>query len=38
MQLTEVHGETGMTLLEGPVFGEDGGLYVVDVTAPEGKP
>ncbi|MET8729855.1 SMP-30/gluconolactonase/LRE family protein [Streptomyces parvus] len=38
MQLTEVHGETGMTLLEGPVFGEDGGLYVVDVTAPAGKP
>ncbi|MFB6949667.1 SMP-30/gluconolactonase/LRE family protein [Streptomyces niveus] len=38
MQVTEVHEETGMTLLEGPVFGEDGGLYVVDVTAPEGKP
>ncbi|WP_097867927.1 SMP-30/gluconolactonase/LRE family protein [Streptomyces sp. rh34] len=38
MQLTQVHGETGMTLLEGPVFGEDGGLIVVDVTAPEGKP
>ncbi|MFD7676355.1 SMP-30/gluconolactonase/LRE family protein [Streptomyces anulatus] len=38
MQLTQVHGETGMTLLEGPVFGEDGGLFVVDVTAPEGKP
>ncbi|MFI5918135.1 SMP-30/gluconolactonase/LRE family protein [Streptomyces anulatus] len=38
MQLTQVHGETGMTLLEGPVFGADGGLFVVDVTAPEGKP
>lgn len=38
MQVTEVHEETRMTLLEGPVFGEDGGLYVVDVTAPEGKP
>ncbi|BAG16894.1 hypothetical protein SGR_7074t [Streptomyces griseus subsp. griseus NBRC 13350] len=38
MQLTQVHGETGMTLLEGPVFAEDGGLFVVDVTAPEGKP
>ncbi|MDQ0700833.1 MULTISPECIES: SMP-30/gluconolactonase/LRE family protein [unclassified Streptomyces] len=38
MQLTQVHSETGMTLLEGPVFGEDGGLFVVDVTAPEGKP
>ncbi|MEV1048291.1 SMP-30/gluconolactonase/LRE family protein [Streptomyces sp. NPDC049916] len=38
MRLTQPHAETGMTLLEGPVFGEDGGLYVVDVTAPEGKP
>ncbi|BFP57555.1 MULTISPECIES: SMP-30/gluconolactonase/LRE family protein [Streptomyces] len=38
MQLTRTHTETGMTLLEGPVFGKDGGLYVVDVTAPEGKP
>ncbi|MBV7242350.1 SMP-30/gluconolactonase/LRE family protein [Streptomyces sp. MW-W600-10] len=38
MQLTRTHAETGMTLLEGPVFGKDGGLYVVDVTAPEGKP
>ncbi|NDZ56028.1 SMP-30/gluconolactonase/LRE family protein [Streptomyces anulatus] len=38
MQLTQVHSETGMTLLEGPVFGEDGGLFVVDVTAPGGKP
>ncbi|MFJ1885427.1 SMP-30/gluconolactonase/LRE family protein [Streptomyces sp. NPDC088137] len=38
MQLTQVHSETGMTLLEGPTFGKDGGLFVVDVTAPEGKP
>ncbi|MGW7091804.1 SMP-30/gluconolactonase/LRE family protein [Streptomyces sp. NPDC054874] len=38
MQLTQVHSETGMTLLEGPVFGDDGGLIVVDVTAPEGMP
>ncbi|MFJ5265622.1 SMP-30/gluconolactonase/LRE family protein [Streptomyces sp. NPDC088387] len=38
MHLTEVHAETGMTLLEGPTFGEDGGLFVVDVTAPDGKP
>ncbi|MEV6747298.1 SMP-30/gluconolactonase/LRE family protein [Streptomyces sp. NPDC051080] len=38
MQLTQVHSETGMTLLEGPTFGKGGGLFVVDVTAPEGKP
>ncbi|ODA70652.1 SMP-30/Gluconolaconase/LRE-like region [Streptomyces sp. AVP053U2] len=38
MQLTEVHEQTGMTLLEGPVFGADGGLFVVDVTAPEDEP
>ncbi|MEU1490020.1 SMP-30/gluconolactonase/LRE family protein [Streptomyces sp. NPDC005776] len=38
MRLTQVHDETGMTLLEGPTFGEDGGLFVVDVTAPEGEP
>lgn len=38
MRLTTVHQETGMTLLEGPVFGEDGRLVVVDVTAPAGKP
>ncbi|MER6347658.1 SMP-30/gluconolactonase/LRE family protein [Streptomyces sp. NPDC001595] len=38
MQLTEVHEETGMTLLEGPTFDEDGRLLVVDVTAPEGEP
>ncbi|MFI1226545.1 MULTISPECIES: SMP-30/gluconolactonase/LRE family protein [unclassified Streptomyces] len=38
MQLTRPHEESGMTLLEGPVFDEDGLLLVVDVTAPEGKP
>ncbi|PPF87292.1 hypothetical protein C5E07_16675 [Pseudoclavibacter sp. RFBJ3] len=35
-QITTVHEATGMTLLEGPTFGPDGGLYVVDVTAPPG--
>ncbi|MGW1818926.1 SMP-30/gluconolactonase/LRE family protein [Streptomyces sp. NPDC002125] len=38
MQLTEVHEETGMTLLEGPTFDEEGKLIVVDVTAPAGEP
>lgn len=38
MQLTEVHEETGMTLLEGPAFDADGALLVVDVTAPAGEP
>lgn len=38
MQLTRTHEETGMTLLEGPAFHPDGGLFLVDVTAPEGKP
>ncbi|MFD7425621.1 SMP-30/gluconolactonase/LRE family protein [Streptomyces sp. NPDC059818] len=38
MRLTQVHEETGMTLLEGPTFNEDGDLFVVDVTAPAGKP
>ncbi|NJP65203.1 SMP-30/gluconolactonase/LRE family protein [Streptomyces spiramenti] len=38
MRLTEPHPETGMTLLEGPTFGPDGRLVVVDVTAPEGEP
>ncbi|MGK5449263.1 SMP-30/gluconolactonase/LRE family protein [Streptomyces radiopugnans] len=38
MRLTQVHEETGMTLLEGPVLDEDGNLFVVDVTAPEGEP
>ncbi|GAA2078305.1 SMP-30/gluconolactonase/LRE family protein [Microbacterium hatanonis] len=36
MQVTEVHEATGMTLLEGPTFGADGDLYLVDVTAPPG--
>jgi lactonase len=36
--LTQVHPETGMTLLEGPTFSPDGQLHVVDVTAPPGKP
>lgn len=38
MRLTKTHPETGMTLLEGPVFDADGKLLVVDVTAPAGKP
>ncbi|MFF0700037.1 SMP-30/gluconolactonase/LRE family protein [Streptomyces tendae] len=38
MRLTDVHEQTGMTLLEGPVFDEDGRLLVVDVTAPAGEP
>nr|WP_164394430.1 SMP-30/gluconolactonase/LRE family protein [Streptomyces harenosi] len=37
MRLTTVHERTGMTLLEGPVFDEDGHLLVVDVTAPAGE-
>ncbi|NLU82331.1 SMP-30/gluconolactonase/LRE family protein [Rhodococcus sp. HNM0569] len=36
LQVTDVHPETGMTLLEGPTFGDDGRLYLVDVTAPAG--
>ncbi|WP_017606828.1 SMP-30/gluconolactonase/LRE family protein [Nocardiopsis alkaliphila] len=38
LQVTSVHEETGMTLLEGPTFDEDGHLLVVDVTAPPGEP
>lgn len=38
MQLTHVHEETGMTLLEGPTFDKSGALFVVDVTAPAGEP
>ncbi|RII15300.1 Lactonase drp35 [Streptomyces sp. YIM 130001] len=38
MHLTEPHEQTGMTLLEGPTFGKDGSLFVVDVTAPAGEP
>ncbi|MCC9206000.1 SMP-30/gluconolactonase/LRE family protein [Arthrobacter sp. zg-Y769] len=36
VQVSSVHPETGMTLIEGPTFGPDGGLFVVDVTAPSG--
>ncbi len=36
-QVTDVHEATGMTLLEGPVIGPNGALYVVDVTAPPGE-
>lgn len=38
VQVTSVHEETGMTLLEGPTFDADGHLLVVDVTAPAGEP
>ncbi|MFJ8194114.1 SMP-30/gluconolactonase/LRE family protein [Streptomyces sp. NPDC096094] len=38
MRLTQPHEQTGMTLLEGPVFDKDGRLLVVDVTAPAGEP
>jgi lactonase len=38
VQVTSVHEATGMTLLEGPTFGPDGGLFLVDVTAPAGEP
>lgn len=38
MRLTEVHEQTGMTLLEGPTFDKDGKLVVVDVAAPAGEP
>lgn len=38
VQVSSVHEETGMTLLEGPTFAPDGGLLVVDVTAPAGEP
>ncbi|GAA4825248.1 SMP-30/gluconolactonase/LRE family protein [Streptomyces ziwulingensis] len=37
MRVTEVHEQTGMTLLEGPVLDQDGTLLVVDVTAPAGE-
>ncbi|WP_416405505.1 SMP-30/gluconolactonase/LRE family protein [Arthrobacter sp. LFS091] len=37
-QVSAVHEATGMTLLEGPTFGPDGGLYLVDVMAPAGGP
>ncbi|GAA2226651.1 SMP-30/gluconolactonase/LRE family protein [Promicromonospora sukumoe] len=38
LKVTSVHEETGMTLLEGPVFLDDGRLHLVDVTAPTGEP
>jgi lactonase len=38
MRLTTAHEQTGMTLLEGPVFDAAGKLLVVDVTAPPGGP
>ena len=38
LQVTSPHEATGGTLLEGPTFGEDGLLYVVDVMAPAGEP
>lgn len=38
LQLTDVHEDTAMALLEGPTSGRDGDLYVVDVTAPAGAP
>lgn len=38
VQVSSVHEETGMTLLEGPTFGPDGKLVVVDVTAPAEGP
>lgn len=37
-QVTSPHDLTGGTLLEGPTFGPDGLLYVVDVMAPPGEP
>lgn len=38
MRLKTAPDKSGMTLLEGPAFDEDGGLIVVDVPAPAGKP
>lgn len=38
LQVSSVHEETGMTLLEGPTFDDEGRLHVVDVTAPAGEP
>ncbi|MGJ3402230.1 SMP-30/gluconolactonase/LRE family protein [Glutamicibacter sp. Je.9.36] len=37
LQVTQVHAETGMTLLEGPVLDGQGNLFVVDVPAPAGE-
>lgn len=36
LQVTEPHGLTGGTLLEGPTFHEGGDLFMVDVMAPPG--
>lgn len=38
LQVTSPHEATGMTLLEGPTFDEEGRLHLVDVTAPAGEP
>jgi len=38
LQVAGPREEPAPTLLEGPVFGEDGRLYLVDVTAPPGGP
>jgi lactonase len=38
MQVTEPHALSGGTLLEGPVFDEDGRIFLVDVMAPPGEP
>ncbi|OZF26129.1 SMP-30/gluconolactonase/LRE family protein [Rhodococcus sp. 14-2483-1-2] len=38
VQVTAGHGSAGNALLEGPTFGPDGKLYLVDVTAPAGAP
>ncbi|GHD33784.1 lipoprotein [Nocardiopsis kunsanensis] len=38
VRATEVHEQTGMTLLEGPTFAPDGDLRFVDVAAPGEEP
>ncbi|WP_253662854.1 SMP-30/gluconolactonase/LRE family protein [Williamsia maris] len=38
VQVSKGHGTAGNALLEGPTFGPDGRLYLVDVTAPAGAP
>lgn len=38
LKVSSPHDQTGMTLLEGPTFDEEGRLYLVDVTAPPGGP
>lgn len=37
LQITSPHEATGMTLLEGPTFDDEGRLHLVDVTAPAGE-